>query len=628
MQKTKKFSEDIQGLRALAVLAIIFYHSRLALDFIPGGFLGVDIFFVISGFLITRIIVTQLKNDAFSFTNFYIRRIRRLLPAAFITILIVLLAGLFIYGPNNLSKLGRWALHAQFFSSNFIFWTETGYFNTESQSNALLHFWSLSLEEQFYFFWPLVLFGTYKLAQALKLGSDKFIASVILLISLASLLAAHFVFPTKPSAVFFLLPFRAFEFGIGALVAMMGLHFGKFRDVSFVVGLCLILGSLYFLTKESATPGLLSLPALIGTALCLTSQNSRPGIILRNPITTSIGNASYSLYLAHWPVLAYYTYSHGLDISISEKLGLIVLAFILGYALYYLVEKPLRREGFWAAHWKTMSAIIIGGASIYLSAFTWGHFATGTSKTNYLNLNKDGLVAEIINFRTAAQSRKPQPGRPQVIVIGDSHGRGTANMLNQAGKAYVSHYGTLNACQMAFGSKPPKGMKSNHFKECRRIIKENSQKLKTQDPSAIVVSFRWNERVKPANFSDIIDHLSSLTDAPIYFVGKGAEFSQPISTWTDANRDKIGEVLPSKNFRAFNDKMKSYFEKSEHGFIDKTEMMCGVPPCRYITEEKTYLLYFDSHHLTLHGTKLFSQHLKKCQTEDCRSLREVMTFKR
>ncbi|MDC9605893.1 acyltransferase family protein [Xenorhabdus griffiniae] len=334
-----KFRPDINGLRAIAVLLVVFYHVHFP---VPGGFVGVDVFFVISGFLITSIIEKEIRTGVFSFGNFYSRRAKRLLPA-----FIFMLIPLFIYCWYNLLAVdlvsfSKSALFSIIGASNFYFYSIPNYIILSGRE-PLIHTWSLSIEEQFYLIWPVMLFLLYKKKD---LRINFVILSVVLFLSLFS--AQYCVIHDKHLA-YMMLPFRFFELLSGAVLAINYRRI-KVKDewihVTSVLGFFLILSSAFLINKNSQFPGFLSLPVVIGATLFIVSYNGNKfGIfnrILSNSIISYIGKVSYSFYLWHWPIIMFSRY-RGIELNKINSSVIIVISFSVACLSYHFVEKPFRR---------------------------------------------------------------------------------------------------------------------------------------------------------------------------------------------------------------------------------------------------------------------------------------------
>ena len=288
---------DIDALRAVAVLAVILHHADS--HWIRGGFLGVDIFFVISGFLITAHIEKAIAGGRFSFPSFYLRRIRRLFPALAATLVLSSVFSFFLLPPNLLVDFAESQVATNAYVANLYFFEIADYFDTESVLKPLLHTWSLSVEEQFYLAWPLLIF----------LVRGRKAAYLIATLSLASLAAAQWVGGHYPSATFYLLPFRVFEFGIGALISRFALPELSLRLKQTLTAFSLgVIGApLIFLDETSNLPGLLSLPVTLATASIILLHPSAEGRARwATRAIARIGLTSYSAYLIHWPLIVFY----------------------------------------------------------------------------------------------------------------------------------------------------------------------------------------------------------------------------------------------------------------------------------------------------------------------------------
>ncbi|WOI54088.1 acyltransferase family protein [Parvularcula sp. LCG005] len=332
------YRPDIDGLRALAVGAVVLFH--LGLTSFSGGFIGVDIFFVISGFLITRLIRDAVVEERFSFGSFYIKRSRRLFPAMVVTVAVTLLLGVLLYAPTDLERVGGSSLSALFSVSNIFFWTEKGYFDAASALKPLLHTWSLGVEEQFYFIWPAIfVFLLTHFRQRVVIG-------LVLAGSLVSL-GLNEVFADKGSALFFLLPFRVFEFGIGALLVWVcdtRPLANWLKEIILAVGLLLMGYALFAFDEFTKWPMTNALVPCIGAAMAIYAGQARyVGKIINNPVMVRIGQISYSLYLVHWPVVVFWPYAFGGDlIGPAEQVGLGLLMLVLAELMYRFVETPFR----------------------------------------------------------------------------------------------------------------------------------------------------------------------------------------------------------------------------------------------------------------------------------------------
>ncbi|WP_288944031.1 acyltransferase family protein [uncultured Roseovarius sp.] len=361
-----QYRKDIDGLRAVAVSVIVLFH--FGVSSLSGGYIGVDVFFVISGFLITRLIHEDIKRGRFSFGAFYMRRLRRIGPSLLATLALTLLAGYFILSPAHYEDLGLATQAAVLSLSNILFWTQSGYFDTEAIYKPLLHTWSLAVEEQFYFVWPLVL------VLLLKVTSLARTLAILAVVSVITLAAAEYMLGRDPSGAFFLPVFRVYEFGFGAALALTGriARPGAGAHFSSLAGLALIMGGSLAFTEHQRFPGLAALVPCLGASLLIYAG---PQAILNRVLTLRpiryIGLISYSLYLVHWPMLVYFAYYHGIPDSPAEIAMLSLAAVALGALFYHFIETPFRR--------KTPTGFRISGKQLGVSAFVWALAITLTS---------------------------------------------------------------------------------------------------------------------------------------------------------------------------------------------------------------------------------------------------------
>ncbi|KQB98503.1 hypothetical protein AL073_02445 [Loktanella sp. 1ANDIMAR09] len=334
-----QYRDDIDGLRAVAVILIVFFHVRLSN--VPGGFIGVDVFFVISGFLITSLILRETAEERFTFKDFYLRRLRRLGPALLVTIALTLLAGWFILPPTLYQATAQAALATLLSVSNIFFWQQTGYFDNAAAYKPLLHTWSLAVEEQFYFIWPAAL-----VIAARYLSKADLLAAMITL-SLISLGLSQMLLGDHASAAFYFTPFRIFAFGSGAVLALTGWEARNVitANIASLSGLLIILFVAGTMHETAPFPGLNGAIPVVATALMIYAG---PTAIMNRAIALPpiryIGRISYSVYLLHWPLIIYFIFLFGQAQTSLQVLGLIALTLAAGAIMYHLIEVPFRHK--------------------------------------------------------------------------------------------------------------------------------------------------------------------------------------------------------------------------------------------------------------------------------------------
>ncbi len=337
------YRQDIDGLRAIAVLSVVIFH--LLPNAIPGGFTGVDVFFVISGFLITGIIYKELIEERFSITRFYERRAKRILPNLFLVIISSMIAAYTFLMPGELLAFANSAFYAGIFTSNIFFWMNTGYFDGPSEALPLLHTWSLAVEEQFYIFWPLLMMLCIFLLKG-RISRIAFMSSL----AVASFISAQIYLQIDPKAAFYLLHNRAWELLCGAIAAVIIINY-EIRisrlsaSVISVIGLAFISLGFALISKESSFPGINALYPCIGAALLIIggmTKNITSSTLSIKPFVF-FGRISYSLYLWHWPIIVFYkTYSGADTLTLTEAFLLFAVSVAISYTTYRLIENPIR----------------------------------------------------------------------------------------------------------------------------------------------------------------------------------------------------------------------------------------------------------------------------------------------
>jgi peptidoglycan/LPS O-acetylase OafA/YrhL len=363
-----RYRADIDGLRAVAVLAVMLFHARLGV--VPGGYVGVDIFFVISGFLISSIIVDGLKQSTFSMAQFYDRRVRRIFPALFTVMAACMAAGWIYLTPADYKNFAISVTSTAVFLSNVSFNRKAGYFAPAASTQPLLHTWSLGVEEQFYAIVPFVLILLYRHAWRTR-------APIILGAALLSLGYAAYGVDHEWTSAFYLLPSRAWELLTGMAIAagiVPAIKWRPAREAAGLTGLAMIAAACLLYTSETHFPGLAALLPCVGTALLIHSGNGNSALpptavsrLLSLPALVFTGKISYSLYLWHWPLLAFAEYNWPEAFNTPLRLGLIALAVVLSVLTWRFVEQPARQKSLPSARRRVF---LSGGAAIAAALVT------------------------------------------------------------------------------------------------------------------------------------------------------------------------------------------------------------------------------------------------------------------
>jgi peptidoglycan/LPS O-acetylase OafA/YrhL len=368
---TDRFRSEIAGLRAIAVISVVLFHLRVR--GFDGGFVGVDVFFVISGYLISRNILTDLRSGRFSFGQFYVRRTRRIYPALIFTVVMTYVAGALWCSPLMFLDLAKECTHALLSIANIQYWREANhYFAASSDELALLHVWSLSLEEQFYLIWPLLIVLAHRLGRTF---------AAIGFLGFASFAAAILVSRSDPSAVFFLMPFRIFEFAIGAGVLWAEQRADRSAiaaEAAAAAGVIVILASVVLFRSDM--PHLefaLLIPCLGAASVIWAGRTPLVSMVTTNPAVVAIGAISYSLYLCHWPIIFFARFIFGEAANgVAATLAQGALMLIVAAAMHFVIERrfilPSQAEAPRFARTATAFALVV----LPLVALTHATFLT------------------------------------------------------------------------------------------------------------------------------------------------------------------------------------------------------------------------------------------------------------
>jgi peptidoglycan/LPS O-acetylase OafA/YrhL len=357
------YRPDIDGLRAIAVGLVVLQHGDLLFS---GGYIGVDVFFVISGFLITRLILAACNAQNFTLKGFWLRRARRILPAAAVAVAATLALGFVLLPPQELATLASSTVAQQLLVGNFYFWQHSGYFDVPSRSNPLLHTWSLAVEEQFYLVWPLLLMFLYRRSRRALVGG-----SVLLAVGSFALCVA--VTSIDPRPAFYLMPTRMWELLLGALINWLPrtlLCLLESSCVSGIIGLALIIASAASYTATTPFPGSAALVPCLGAFLIIAAPSKRLASatsLLSAPLLVYLGRASYSIYLWHWPVGVFVKAILGEEPSLFVRGLVAIMSVVLGCISYEMIEMPVRRRSWLKENREFVKACILSTAAICIA---------------------------------------------------------------------------------------------------------------------------------------------------------------------------------------------------------------------------------------------------------------------
>ncbi|MNG83395.1 O-acetyltransferase OatA [compost metagenome] len=437
------YRPDIDGLRALAVLAVVIFHFNK--EWLPGGFVGVDIFFVISGFLITGIVARQAAAGTFSFTDFYMRRVRRILPAALFATLATLVFGSLFMLPEDAKALSLSAIASTLSAANIYFWKflDTSYFAASSDTVPLLHMWSLGVEEQFYMIWPALLLLTLKFAgRAATVG-------VAALIAAASFWYGQSKLAADPTFAYYMLPSRAGELLIGGITYFLAdaikARVSRWHAQAMaVVGALLLAWSLAYVRETEGFPGYISVVPALGAALVLAAGNfgkTLVGSVLAIRPMVAIGLVSFSLYLWHWPVLAFYRYGYGEPDMLGNVVCLLIMLALTLFS-YYVVEVPFRGNKSWK-----FTLAIPTSAALAMSLAGMLYVSNGVivpiSPSGYqdaLAANRSGSAPASSAPYVCQSGFKPESFSSEKCIAGDISKPPTALLIGDSNAAHYAGY--------------------------------------------------------------------------------------------------------------------------------------------------------------------------------------------
>ncbi|MBK3476904.1 acyltransferase [Pseudomonas sp. MF6751] len=621
--KNMSYRPDIDGLRAIAVLLVVLNH--VGFSAFSGGYIGVDVFFVISGYLITSIISRQMERGDFSFSDFYMRRARRILPALYVVLLSVMAAGYYLYLPSDYSVLSQSTLSAIAFASNVFFWKNSGgYFSSSAEEMPLLHIWSLSVEEQFYFVWPLALI------LIIKLKSSAWRLAVIAAALVASFALAEIGVQREWSSTYFLLPSRAGELMVGAILAIWLSKRKPINTASIApniaafAGLLMIIAPAFLLSKNSGFPGVNALIPCVGAALIIGSRTFGKTLVshaLSTRPLVFVGLISYSLYLWHWPLISFLRYSK-VEITTEIAVGLVAASALMGYLSWRFVEQAFRHRS------TPMTAALISAAvaglictiALPLAVYLKDGYP---ARFPYALLTQDQLTAERSRYWNGMTTKATQfddsSKLKKVAVVGNSHAYDFSYALTENG--FNGQIKLIETSFYCFNF-------SNNFvwptkeQDCKNELKTvlESPELKTAD--AIYLHDNWGSK-NLDGLKEMINKIRAISPAPIFVIGPKMIFNDTalnISKYAQ-QAHKISPLTInafSRSFQtveryAYDQELKTFFNENKFENVkyeSALDVQCGKSyECNIISEKGAYL-YFDAEHFTLEGSREFGSRLK------------------
>lgn len=604
----------IDGLRALAIIPVVLFHVDLGL--FSGGFTGVDIFFVISGFLITSIIVAELNDGRFSLLEFYKRRALRILPAYVALILAVTVAAYAMMLPAEAYRLGIAIAASAGFASNIYFWRTEDYFAQEAGSTPLLHTWTLSVEEQFYILLPIGLLLLAHIARGRY-------AAVIALGSIASFLLSVWGLERAPTATFYLLPTRVWEFGLGALLAVLGrdvVRGAGVRTVASSVGLALLAYGVFGLDVSDAFPGPNALFPVLGAVLLIACGDGNwTGRVLSSWPLVAIGRISYSLYLWHWPVIVFYEMRTGPGLSAAEIVLVIAVSLLLATLSYVWIEQPFRtrkmrtrsalRVDLAAA--STVGAMVLAGLLVAQVADVWRPYPTDvrwiSSFLDYRGTPEWRLVAGPAECMIHASSEGnfarfepetclPEAGdEPNYLLLGDSYAGHLMHALERQMPDINLQIAGASGCRPTLEAEG-----TPWCEKLMRLIFDEHVPAASLD--GVILAARWDEEDLPA-LKATEDFLAERVER-IVILGPTVEYQgifPLLLARSYLNGDGRVERYLDPAPRRLDQQMKKMDWAPDTIYVSLFDLLCSDETCARTTSTKEPF-HFDHGHFTLEAS--------------------------
>lgn len=616
-RSARGYRADIDGLRSLAVLPIVFFH--LGFSWIPGGYVGVDIFFVISGYLIGGIILSQIHQDRYSIIDFYVRRFRRIMPALIAMLAITTLAMLLMAFPRALVDYSKSLIATALFGSNIYFWRTSDYFAPSAETQSLLHTWSLAVEEQYYLIFPILMLIVARFRKSA-------IMPVVTALAAASLaLSAYAVFE-RPVPTFFLLPTRFWELLLGVIAVRMrlrSLEKRSLREFLTVVGLAMVTIPILIYTPEIPFPGLAAVPPCLGTALLLLTGAHGPSLgsrILAIRPLVFVGLISYSLYLWHWPVVVLLKQWLPTDrLNIAQQIGALALSFATAWLSWRVIERPWRDPSIGRRTILTATACsiavtcLVGALLIGLKGIPQRFPANVQPIIAVLDnpATNDFRAPRCFPYRGEDFSAFDQkfclrisPDKPNILLMGDSHAAHLWTGLNQRFPQFNFQQATAAGCAPLLpGARKtiPRCVAAMHF-----LFDDYLPEKKVR---WVLLAGYWNK----THLSQVARTLNYLHSRgfKVILAGPIVRYAIPLPQAMAMAKMRNDPSLPARMRERDIAELDRQFEHiaREHGaiFFSLYRALCKGQYCQTV-DDRGLPLQYDYGHLTRRGSLLVAQH--------------------
>jgi peptidoglycan/LPS O-acetylase OafA/YrhL len=632
---SRGYRADIDGLRAVAVLLVVLYHLKTAKC--TGGFIGVDTFFVISGYLISSLIIADVDAGRFSLGNFYERRIRRIFPALIVLLLAVAAFGCVMLLPTELKRCAESLLAAVFSVSNFYFWRHTGYFDATNGISPLLHTWSLAVEEQFYLILPLLLRAFRRLPRPRLL-------LVVSLIALISLIVSGIGAAKDDSAAFYLLHSRAWELLLGTLLALCPVDFQLspvLRNLASFLGLALIIGPGFAYTDNTPFPGLAALPPCLGTALVIFAgaghahRETLASKLLSFQPLRLIGLISYSLYLWHWPIIVFARIDTDLSGNIPPRLlKLCLLALSLGAAFlsWRFVELPFRYGRFRPSRTRLFRLALAGvtllagvaAALIYLNGISRAWSQDAVRVAGYLDYQPDNqyraglcfIDGELGQKFNASICLRKSPAQKNYLLVGDSHAAALWYGLSETFSDVNFMQATATGCKPLLEDQAVSSALhrvSKRQSTCQSLMSHlYKDYLPTHRIDSLLIAARWDPQDLDTLRGTL--QLTAQLGLKVVLFGPIVEYDVALPRLLAISIQKNDLSIPPRHQLSENWILDAQMARLAHSERDVKYISLIKPIC----EQHACALYagdgvpleFDSNHLTREGSLAVAQRIK------------------
>jgi len=638
------YRADIDGLRALAILPVLLFHAKN--PFFTGGFVGVDVFFAISGYLITSILLKEIEGNKFSYVQFYVRRIRRLLPALLAVYIVTILVFLNYYPPFLFETTVKSVLASVFLSSNIFFWKEGGYFSNAIELNPLLHTWSLSVEEQFYLIFPSFLIVIFKF---IKAGKTRLL--IMLLLIVTSLALAIYMAPPRGSyASFYLLPTRAYELGLGAILAYI-IHLKmdvNIRDIKGLreIGLLFIILPIFLYDESTPFPSYFAMVPVVGACLIILARNTE-GIayrIITSKVNVFIGVISYSLYLWHWPIIVFNNWFFSNVDELSRGAISILISIPIAILSYLYIERPFRNKKNYSDKFIirtfniSIPVLVLFCSTLLLYGNKFIVDPSGERQKNYsLAIEEEPTrkpctdkLRNLQKFELCSLTIEPISTGESIFIWGDSHASAMIPAFEEIANERLVNFAVTTGCPPVLNIK-----RTDFSQKCRKVNNMVYKHIIESGYSTIFLVAAFNnylnkgivgqinakhsinpKKAKEALRAELISTVKKLEDvglkvvivlqAPVFEKNIPLDYLRQSIINTKFERQAIDAGTYKKQKESF---LSIIPDSMNSSIIDITDFFCNKDSC-FSSSEDGDLLFKDKHHISNYQARKIGESIR------------------